>query len=561
MSLDIKNRISILLISSVVIATISIAAFLQYKSYQENRILETSQVKFDKEIASIIKLKGESLYQVSYDYTYWDEFVENIPMRSPNWYDDNINTIIESFHFDYVDTYDKEFNRVYSSTSDLFQTDVEIPVQIIERLKINNFDHFYLQTDLGYLEIRGASVHPTFDVERNQTDPYGYFFVGKLWDADFIENLGLLSGSKVQIGHDIDHDKKADKFSMMTSYDMLDWDGQHLSHIDFQRTDEALILFDQTILYMILFFVIILLLIVLACFYALEIWVSRPLSQIMNTLKNQSRSEIELIKKAPGEFSLIGTLLEQHALQKEELVLAKEKAEESDRLKTEFLSNLSHEIRTPMNGILGFADLIREPDLLDEDKQLYVGIIEKSVNRLLKVINNLIDISKINTGFVALNIDTRIVDTYLEQISAQFLPEAIQKGIVLSVDNQLDDKTKSITTDIGKLDTILSNLIKNAITHTEKGQIKIGCALKHNMFVFFVSDNGMGIPIEKQQIIFNKFVKADSSLKNNAEGAGLGLAIAKAYVEMLDGSIWVESKLNEGSTFYFSIPSEIRKAA
>jgi signal transduction histidine kinase len=214
-----------------------------------------------------------------------------------------------------------------------------------------------------------------------------------------------------------------------------------------------------------------------------------------------------------------------------------------------------------MNGILGFTDLMREPDILDDDRQLYIGIIDQSVNRLLKVINNLIDISKIHSGSVSLNMNTRIILDYLHQILEQYQSEASLKGITLSIDFQLDDKLKTITTDLSKLETILINLIKNALSYSNKGNIMVGCKFLNNKFVFFVSDKGIGIPSEKQQIIFDRFVKGDNSLTNNTGGSGLGLAIAKAYVEMLGGEIWVESQVDLGSTFYFSVPIKVRKAA
>jgi signal transduction histidine kinase len=561
MTLDIKNRITLLLVISVFVVAVCIGTLLQYKIIQEKRFIDASQAKFENEIASIVKLKGESLYQVSYDYTYWDDFVENIQLKDENWFETNINTIIESFYFDYVSVYDDTYKSIYRSNSDLFDQSVEIPISVIERLKNDNFDHFFIRTDYGYLELRGASVHPTFDSGRNLTEPSGYFYVGKLWNKEFIDELGVLSGSAAHISHDISHQISNHNYTLALNIDLLDWNGDHLSHVYFERTDMAMVLFDQTILYTIIVFVVILLLIVFGSYFMLDQWVSKPLSRIMDVLRNDKHSEIEIIKNYPGEFSQIGILLDHHLNQKEELVIAKDKAEESDRLKTEFLSNLSHEIRTPMNGILGFTDLMREPGLLEDDRQLYVGIIEKSVNRLLKIINNLIDISKIQSGFVALNFDTRNIFEYLTHFVSQHQNEASQKGLELVIDFQLHDKLKTISSDFAKLDTILLNLIKNALAYSDKGKVKIGCQLNNNSYVFFVSDNGIGIPREKQQIIFDRFVKGDSSLTNNTEGSGLGLAITKAYVEMLGGQIWVESEVDFGSTFYFSIPLEIRKAA
>lgn len=237
-----------------------------------------------------------------------------------------------------------------------------------------------------------------------------------------------------------------------------------------------------------------------------------------------------------------------------ELIKAKEKAEESDRLKSAFLANMSHEIRTPMNGILGFSGLLKDPSLSTEEQQNYIQIIEESGNRLLGIINDIIDISKIESNQVLPIIIETNINEQLQFLFSFFKAETDKKKIQLISEISETKDPFFIETDREKVYAVLTNLIKNAIKFTETGRIEFGYKTKDFFIEFFVKDTGIGIPKEKQSAIFERFIQADSSDKRAFQGAGLGLAISKAYVEMLGGKIWLESEINKGTTFYFSIP-------
>jgi len=238
----------------------------------------------------------------------------------------------------------------------------------------------------------------------------------------------------------------------------------------------------------------------------------------------------------------------------QELIKAKEKAEESDRLKLAFLANMSHEIRTPMNGILGFTELLKEPKLSGEEQQEYIEIIEKSGKRMLNIINDIISISKVESGQVEISLSETNVNEQIHYIHTFFKPEAKQKGIQLYISKELDSKNTLIKTDREKVYAILTNLVKNAIKFTNEGSIEFSCEKKGENLEFFVKDTGLGISKSQKKIIFERFRQANETLTRNHEGSGLGLAISKAYVEMLGGKIWVKSEEGKGSTFYFTIP-------
>jgi PAS domain S-box-containing protein len=239
------------------------------------------------------------------------------------------------------------------------------------------------------------------------------------------------------------------------------------------------------------------------------------------------------------------------------LIEAKEKAEEADRLKSAFLANMSHEIRTPMNGILGFANLLKKPNLTGEEQQKYIEIIQKSGDRMLNTVNDIIDISRIESNLVELAVSEVNINEQLKYLHSFFIPEAAKKGIQLIFKNGISEKNIKLKTDLEKFNSIITNLIKNAIKFTNQGFIELGYNIKNKNgsaeIEFYVKDSGIGIPKNKQIGIFNRFVQVDIEDKQAKQGSGLGLAISKAYAEMLGGKIWLDSEVGKGSTFYFTI--------
>ncbi|MDD2799217.1 MAG: PAS domain S-box protein [Bacteroidales bacterium] len=241
-----------------------------------------------------------------------------------------------------------------------------------------------------------------------------------------------------------------------------------------------------------------------------------------------------------------------------ELIVAKEKAEENDRLKSAFLANVSHEIRTPMNSILGFSELLKDENQSKEDKQKYISIIEKSGERMLNVINNILNISKLEANQMDVSISEVDINEQIDYLCSLFAAEAQAKGVsfLCHCKEKQISHNSIIKTDKEKLYAILSNLIKNAIKYTDRGTVSCGYVTKDGYLEFYVKDTGIGIPSDRLRAIFERFVQADVADKRAFQGVGLGLSIAKEYVELLGGRIWVESEVNKGSIFFFTIPFE-----
>jgi CheY-like chemotaxis protein/anti-sigma regulatory factor (Ser/Thr protein kinase) len=244
----------------------------------------------------------------------------------------------------------------------------------------------------------------------------------------------------------------------------------------------------------------------------------------------------------------------------ETLVLAKERAEESDRLKTFFLQNMSHEIRTPLNAILGFSQLLQGVNTEDSKIHHFSSIINSSGERLLELINNILDISKIEAGSVKINQEAIHLNTLLNHVRNIVKLKAEERNIKIILNMPWDNSKSLIQTDAGKLNQILINLINNAIKFTKNGTVTCSYKLINDDFLEFrITDTGIGIPKEKQKQIFQRFYQVDQSISRGFEGAGLGLSITKALVNLLGGEINFESEYRKGTTFYFTIPYKGRK--
>jgi PAS domain S-box-containing protein len=244
------------------------------------------------------------------------------------------------------------------------------------------------------------------------------------------------------------------------------------------------------------------------------------------------------------------------------LKLAKEKAEESDKLKSAFLANMSHEIRTPMNAILGFSELLKAEHITKEERDEYINIIRNKGNELLLIINDIIDISKIEAGDVRIMPEYFSVKDFMLEIYQQFTGEKniMNKQQVQFRLNMDKDQELIIFTDRSRLKQVFNNLIHNAFKFTYEGFVEIGFESASETHIrFFVSDTGIGIPEDKQNIIFERFRQVDESISSQYGGTGLGLAISKNLSVLLGGDIFVKSKPGHGSTFYVEMPLKTKQ--
>ncbi len=285
-------------------------------------------------------------------------------------------------------------------------------------------------------------------------------------------------------------------------------------------------------------------------YYALN----EELLDINNRLRE---SELRLKEQNEEYHALNEELTESNVLIQHiniELEQAREKAEESDRLKSAFLANMSHEIRTPMNAIIGFSEILLRPNITKEKQTLYTGVLNASCGQLLNVINDVLDISKIETGQISVYESDLNINKLLRSIQGLFYHNAKNKGNRLEIKPGLDDNSCAIISDEAKLNQILSNLVSNAIKFTDNGVVQISYVVIDDLIMFSVTDTGLGISNRDQKLIFERFRQAEVKPRKNYGGTGLGLSICKAFTELLGGDIGVESEPGKGSRFYFTIP-------
>ncbi|HUW07211.1 MAG TPA: PAS domain S-box protein [Williamwhitmania sp.] len=279
------------------------------------------------------------------------------------------------------------------------------------------------------------------------------------------------------------------------------------------------------------------------------------------------KSEHQLIEQNEAYFALNEELSESNERIKsinEELMAAKEKAEESDRLKSAFLANMSHEIRTPMNGLLGFSEMLGIPNLSSEKRAFYMDIVKKTSQQLLSIINDIIDISKIETNQVKVNLGNANLSALMNKVKALLDPQATLKKLELRLVMAVPDEHCNIVTDEAKLTQVIINLINNALKFTPKGYIEFGVSKEEHLLKFYVKDTGIGISPEHQLLVFERFRQVETDLSRHFGGSGLGLSISKAFIEVLGGRIWLESEVGIGSTFFFTMPyfsSDAEKAS
>lgn len=238
----------------------------------------------------------------------------------------------------------------------------------------------------------------------------------------------------------------------------------------------------------------------------------------------------------------------------EDLIKAKQKAQESDMLKSAFMANMSHEVRTPLNGIMGFSEMISQKETSDDDRRNYAKIIADCGHQLLSIVDNILDISKIATGQMEIHEEVVNINDLVNEIFMFFEPKMAEKNLLFRCNKSLSDDSCNVTTDKNKLWQILMNLLTNALKFTKNGSVTFGYSLENNFLHFFVEDTGIGIKPENHELIFDRFRQVDFDLTRDYGGTGLGLSITKSLAHLLGGKVWLKSTLGEGSTFFISIP-------
>ena len=524
------------------------------KIKQEKLILEASRDQFKHEVNSLLVLKGESLKQVAYDYTYWDDFANSINKVDTSWFTNNITTILSSYRFDYAFVFDKDFNIIHEASTSGLNGKGIISKSVFLEFSKSPFVNFFVSTPEGLFEVSGASVHPTKDPSHIKTIASGYLFVAKAWNREYMTNLSNISGAEAGL---VDRSKPlVDKgtYGITVSKDLLGYDNTPVSRIAFSREYQFLKLYHGISQSMLITIILIFLLAWIIFGYIIRRFITVPLKLVSTILETESDESVRKLQHGPGEFRRIGLLFHNYIQQKSELQSAKQNAEDANRLKTEFLRNLSHEIRTPMNGIMGFSNLLNDPKLNSEKTLEYTNVIIRNSGQLLRIIDDIIEISSLETKQVRIQNRETNIYTLVSDLHANFLMKVREKDVSLQVENSLSEDQSYILIDSSKLLKVLNNLVENALKFTKSGYVKIGCGLSEGKLQFHVKDSGIGIAEDKIDKIFDRFCQGDNTISHKYGGLGLGLSIARENAELLGGKLFVESSPGRGTDFYFSIP-------
>lgn len=546
-------RLFILIIGTSVLFFLLYAALYIYTNKQEKSLHETTQQHYYKEVSSVLHLNSKSYIDAIVDVTFWSEFQLFTKTKNQKWYDLYIASEFDTYEVDYLAVYNIENELIAKTSNDKIKTASFIPKAALTHLFRSKLTRFYMKIPEGVVEVFGATIHPSNDPKKNKTKPSGYFFMVRLLDKKYFQTLTNFSGSEVQL--------RPLHTPLNTENDVLE---AHVKLTDYKHSDVAILSFKRpfnlhfrnTKEILIVLMIISLLNLVVYLYFSKK-WIYKPLKSITNFLETGNEKSIAVLQNLPGEFHYIGNLFEENNLQRKQLELSKEKAEENDKLKSAFLANLSHEIRTPMNAIVGFSDLLSDPKLTNDLKEDYLKIIKNCGTNLLSIIEDLIAMSKIDAkqllpSYKGIDLDACVKELYHTMQVTIPNDKDLQ---LLFIENKVISK-QHILTDEVKLRQVIVNLLSNAIKYTEKGQITFGYQLNEETkkIIFTVKDTGLGISEENLKVIFDRFRRIEDEFSIKLSGLGLGLAISKAYVEMLGGTITVQSQVRVGSEFTFTIP-------
>ncbi|ESU20608.1 transmembrane sensor hybrid histidine kinase [Flavobacterium cauense R2A-7] len=519
-----------------------------YTRIQEKQIFKSSRELFSNEINSLLKLNAEPYTSVINDATYWDEFVDFTKTKDVTWFNTSVANIIDTYKVEYLCAYSIDGSFITKVSTLKIKTKDFIPDAALKRIREKKVDKFYLKIPEGIVEVYGATIHPSNDPYKNKTQPSGYFFIARLLDAEYFANIEEISSSKIKF---YEGNEKARK-TVFTVIPLKDYEGKTISSLYFKRAYDIDFSITKRIL---LITALALLLSWIVYYYYANLWSRLPISFIKKILVNGDPSAIASLKNIRGEFRYIGKLFEENKVKTEQLAIAKSKAEESDKLKSAFLMNLSHEIRTPMNAILGFTDMLSNPTFSDAEKEEFITIIKQSGKNLIDIIDDLVEMSKIDSNIVKPNIYAVDLDELVQSTFNSCKGILHNEAVDFKLITPEKPARKKILTDGTKLREVIANLINNAFKFTEEGSVTLEYAVNEvdNKIVFTVKDSGIGIPEEFQSSVFKRFSKINAKGISANEGLGLGLAISKAYVAMLGGEIDFKSQLGIGTTFTFSI--------
>ncbi len=542
-----------LILTLLFFAIITFIAF-HINNQKKKIFIQSNFSQIEKSINSAIAFEETRINQIVFDYTFWDEMVECIEQRDYKWAREIVDPVIITYNVSSASLFDISGNRVYTkcSSNASILDKYRYSKHIIDSLRTCRFIHYYDLTPLGIIDVYGATVHNSNDPNR-QAEPKGFFFIVRIIDNKYIKDLSDLTSTNVFFYNEKIPFSTEYKATIVKSIKIIN--SNTYRYLYFEKDLPLIKQFNRFSIELIGLFFIAMVGFIFAFLFLTTRWINRPLTIIEEALELDDIQRTKGLDRYGSEFVKIGRLISLYITQKKTLEDLKNKAEESDRLKSAFMANMSHEIRTPLNGIVGFSELLCSTNLTDESTENYRKIIRKCSNDLMKLISDILDYSKLESGQFIINKEDFSSETLFTELSNHYESKTetlIQKGIHL-----IFKKTGGVVvfnSDKQRIKQILINLISNSIKFTEHGAIEVDFYTDGKNIIFTVMDTGIGISEEVQQVIFERFWQASQPKTKLYGGTGLGLALSKGLVELLGGKISVKSKLGYGSIFSIEIP-------
>lgn len=552
-------KILFLIVSSSIVFLLFYAALFYYINKTEKEAYQNAVELFESKVTTLLLLESKPILTAINNDTNWDEFVRFISTKDKRWYDETISNELKIYGADYLGVYDGNKHFMMRTPTPVIKTLDFIPKESMAYLDKVGIGKFYLQIPEGIVEVTGATIHPSDDPLKNKTKTSGYFFAVRLINAKFIKNLEKITSSKIKILSD-KSSVSEQRHVVSSVFPLENPEGKLIGKLLFERKFE--VYFENTLNILYAIIIVFIVYLIVSVFYTQKL-VYRPLYLVRKALERGNKSAIAELKNTKGEFSYIGNLFEENNNQKLALIKAKMKAEEGDLLKASFLANLSHEIRTPMNAINGFTELILNTKIDKKERIEYLNVIQKNGKNLVSIIDDLIEMSKIDSNqispnFSEINLESCILELY--KTVKVTIPKS--KPVKFKLIKSTLPAEYNIITDEIKLKQVIINLLTNAIKYTDEGLVTFKYEIdeKENTIHFTIQDTGSGIDEDHHKHVFDRFKRVENDKSITVGGLGLGLSISKAYIEILEGKISLESTVGIGSTFYFSIPLQYSKS-
>lgn len=529
----------------------------------------------DTILRKIIDLKSKTLLSYTYDYSYWDEMLVFLKTKNDQWAFENLITPLPTFNVNAVWIYDSDFNLSYTTNDLNDRTFKELPLSKEDLKSISSkslFAHFFINTNMGLMEISVAPLQPGYDAKR-VTLPLGYYIGGRLWTNEYMNDLSALTSSKISIISNVKdtlqkHD--VETFEFINEINLPDWSGSNLVKLR-AKTESPIIerFFTYSSYQFIGTIIFIILVIVLISMYLFKI-INVPLKSITTSLENENVGHIEYLLHKKNEFGGIARLIsdsfkykefliEEIAMRKkaeQELIKAKEKAEELNKLKSNLLANLSHEFRTPLSGIIGISELLKD-DIKNNEQLKLLNDISFSGKRLHDTLNSILLLAQFESSEIVLHKEKINIAKEIQSYFEKYKYKADEKNLDLKI--IIEENNIFVETDKELLRQVFYNLFDNAVKFTDKGSVTIKLYSIQdgtNLFVAVdVTDSGIGINEKNIAYIFDEFRQASEGYTRKFEGTGLGLTLTKKVLDLLNGEIKCKSEKEIGSTFTFTLPA------